>query len=114
MNAATEQALLRANSQLSHFGSGANGGLINCDHCGKPLNRWDEKCEYQPDAAHLLAEDVVAAVAENQRLRDALEQLVGSAVIDWSLSMADDPSEYRRIVEVARDVLAGTSSEDTE
>ncbi len=57
-----EQARLRANSQLSHFGTGAypaGPAAVVCDRCGKPLNRWDEKCDYQPTAAHLLAEDVL-------------------------------------------------------
>jgi hypothetical protein len=64
-----EQARLRAMSQLGHFGSSTGGASQTfCDRCGKPLNRWDEKCEYQPTAAHLLAEDVLALLAENQRL----------------------------------------------
>ncbi len=56
-----DQARLRANSQLSHFGTGAwpSSGEVICDRCGKPLNRWEEKCDYQPTAAHLLAEDVL-------------------------------------------------------
>ena len=61
--AATTQRIaemrLRAMSQVSHFGTSANGGATFCNRCGKPLNRWDEKCDYQPDLAHLLAEDVL-------------------------------------------------------
>jgi hypothetical protein len=53
--------------------------------------------------------------AENQQLRDALERvrpLVTASVVDWALSMADTPSEFRRIVEDARAALAAVRVEE--
>jgi hypothetical protein len=105
-----EPALLRARSQLSHFATTSADSAVRCDRCGKPLNRWDEKCDYQPTAAHLLAEDVLALVAENQRLRDALAKIAAAPMRFHPVAGYQFDVDVGKI---ARAALAGTPSEDT-
>jgi hypothetical protein len=80
--------------------------------------------DYQREHGHYivpLSERLLAARAENQRLRDALERIAtdGGWVTTWRADEAEpesgeQPSISNQAQEIARAALAGTSSEDTE
>lgn len=55
------EAWLRAMSATSHYGTsvGLQTEGVTCIRCHKPLNRWDEQCEYALTTEAMLAEDVL-------------------------------------------------------
>ena len=57
-------ARLRAMTAISHFATSSGGGDVVCHRCCKPLNRWDEKCDYALTTETMLAEDILFLLGE--------------------------------------------------
>jgi hypothetical protein len=55
---------MRAMSAISHFSMTSGNGGVVCQRCHKPLNRWDEKCEYETTTETMLAEDILFLLGE--------------------------------------------------
>lgn len=51
-------------SAISHFAMSSGGAPAVCERCRKPLNRWDEKCEYETTTETMLAEDILFLLGE--------------------------------------------------